>query len=90
MDSPGKRRWQQACPASPRSTSTASQRSGDSQRGWGVAPPRAHARGGYEPGLGAKGATHIVGGILAMNGVATLKMAAETFGLQALLQYLIE
>jgi hypothetical protein len=27
---------------------------------------------------------------LAMNGVATLKMAAETFGLQALLQYLIE
>lgn len=37
-----------------------------------------------------KGATHIVGGILAMNGVATLKMAAETFGLQALLQYLIE
>ena len=51
---------------------------------------RAHARGGYEPGLGAKGATHIVGGILAMNGVATLKMAAETFGLQALLQYLIE
>lgn len=51
---------------------------------------RAHARGAYEPGLGAKGATHIVGGILAMNGVATLKMAAETFGLQALLQYLIE
>jgi hypothetical protein len=31
-----------------------------------------------------------VGGILAMNGVATLKVAAETFGLQALLQYLIE
>ena len=51
---------------------------------------RAHARGAYEPGLGAMGATHIVGGILAMNGVATLKMAAETFGLQALLQYLIE
>ena len=51
---------------------------------------RAHARGAYEPGLGAKGATHIVGGILAMNGVATLKMAAETFGLQTLLQYLIE
>jgi len=25
-----------------------------------------------------------------MNGVATLKVAAETFGLQALLQYLIE
>ena len=50
----------------------------------------ARARGAYDPGLGAKGATHIVGGILAMNGVATLKMAAETFGLQALLQYLIE
>ena len=51
---------------------------------------RAHARGAYEPGLGAKGATHILGGILAMNGVATLKMAAETFGLQGLLHYLIE
>lgn len=58
---------------------------------WGfVLLNRAHARGAYEPGLGAKGATHIVGGILAMNGVATLKVAAETFGLQALLQYLIE
>jgi hypothetical protein len=50
----------------------------------------AHARGSYEPGLGTKGATHIVGGILAMNSIATLKMAAETFGLQTLLQYIVD
>jgi hypothetical protein len=31
-----------------------------------------------------------VGGILAMNSIATLKMAAETFGLQTLLQYIVD
>lgn len=43
----------------------------------------------YDPGTGSKGVIHIVGGVLAMNIVATLHMLAETFGLQRLLAYVI-
>jgi hypothetical protein len=43
----------------------------------------------YDAGLGAKAVTHIVGGVLGINSVAALQMAADTFGLQALLSYII-
>lgn len=49
---------------------------------------RAHQRH-YDPGLSAKGVTHVVGGILGINIVATLKMLAATFGLEKLLEYII-
>ncbi|MCP5086207.1 MAG: hypothetical protein GY952_05310 [Rhodobacteraceae bacterium] len=49
---------------------------------------RAHQRS-YDAAVSTKGVVHIVGGVLAMNMVATLKLLAETFGLQSLLAYLI-
>lgn len=50
---------------------------------------RAHQRGYYDPGLGQKALAHILGGILCINLVATLQGAAQSFGLEKLLNYVL-
>jgi hypothetical protein len=56
--------------------------------GW-VLLNRAHGRGPYDPGLGHKALAHLVGGIFCMNIVATVQGVAQSFGLEALLNYVL-
>lgn len=57
-------------------------------RGW-LLLDSAHARGHYEPATGNKALSHIVGGALCLNIVATLQGFAQTFGLEKLLAYVL-
>lgn len=56
--------------------------------GW-VLLNRAHGRGPYDPALGHKALTHLVGGVLCMNIVATLHGVAQSFGLEKWLDDLV-
>ena len=50
---------------------------------------RAHSRSVYDPGLGGKALTHLVGGVFCMNIVATVQAIAQSFGIEKLLNTVI-